>query len=307
MGEQPRVPAGSPKGGQFGSKGGGGGGGAGLPGPPQEVREDLEEGKRQSWDAAINDGNWKEDSIAELGQEGYDAFLKENPDQATYEENIRKALQKTADNSDPAMNVPLDVLTGQINKDGSFKGASETGASGATKESHPDHDEYMKSRVDAEAQLFSLGKDAAPSSRPKYGYLIDKDHQAHLKESKGSPVMEAYGDATVVFKSSVRGRTTITEMDSLDSQGARLPSPMNKVTHHSVSTGSAVYEMKGVLDSTRSGKPLTGYAYHEAQYHGKISTKDIKHVYVSKPPSLEQTLRLDKMAKADGFDWSVAP
>lgn len=226
-------------------------------------------------------------------------FLEKYPTQEAFEEAQRKALADMTNQSVPAMQVPLPTLTGKINADGEFKSTFETGKTGSAMGSN---EEYRGMRAEYEADLFSVGAGAAPGERPKYGFLMGKDAEAHLRAG----VPDQYGDATVVFKDSVRGRTTFTENDSLDSRGYRLPSPLGKPSHLSAYPGTDLGSHMRALKprGPASGHGFSAY-YDEAQYHGKLSVSDIQHVYLRAEPNKTQRPRLEKMAARHGFTWSV--
>jgi hypothetical protein len=292
MSEQPRVPAGGPKGGQFASKGGGGGGGGGagikLDSDGTTANEEWSEFQKEergfAWDEL------KEE--AEGGDEEAQGFFEEFPTQAAYNAAMQKSLEEMADNSDPAMIVNLSTLTNEIAKDGEFKSTFDvagqlptaTGAFGS---------DLTADRAAQESNLFDIDKGSSPAGgRPKYGLLVDKNHVKHIKEN--GTLQDEYGTTTVVFKSSVRGQTTL------------LTKPSG------LSAGGASRTVSDYRQDLKDNKrAASGKVYHEAQYHGKLSTKDISHVYVRKPKGMsesqfaDQQLRLDKLAKQDGFDWSV--
>jgi hypothetical protein len=213
------------------------------------------------------------------GEKALADFQKDFPDYDTYSEAMKTNLQTVMDNSDPAMAINLDILTDQVAK-GGFKSTFDTGTSatparqGNTPEAVAS---YQKTRADAEKKLYNLDEEGTPTSdRPKYGFMINKDNpEGYIKDSATNSM---YGDATVVFKSSVRSRTTVNEQDSMDamSEGApRFPSPVDRVSHLSVFPGTSLSEKAGVMMQAKIRRGAVGYDYHEAQYHGKLTTKDI--------------------------------
>jgi hypothetical protein len=292
MTDQPRVPAGSPEGGQWTSKNGGT---IASPSAVETIQKFRADTYRQNILA------YKDDLTQQTGKVDPEAvdFYKKYPTQEAFDTAHRAALQQVADNSVPGMRIPLSVLTGQIALDGEFKSTFETRKTGAKAGKGQKIDAYTRQRAEAEDQLMQISQDS--TVRPKYGVLINRhDPEGHVR--KTGDWLDQYGDATVIFKPNVRDRTTFTENDSLDSRGFRLPSPLNKASELSGFPGYSVGEHMRALKVTQ---PDAGMFYHEAQYHGRLGVEDIHHVYLNKPPSSTQQRKLESMSKKNGFTWSV--
>lgn len=183
-------------------------------------------------------------------------------------------LTKLVEGSDVNMRVPSEVMD-KILKDGVFKNQHATGTSRG--------DLDPSSRLEAERNAFGdhLSK---PEELPVYAYVNTYD--------KGyKPSVSGYGDVRIVFNEDVKRRTTITGQDSLtpfyDSAGA--PSPMLKPD---------IVSLDGDVDAYKTGSPPS-WGYIEAQIHGPLTTKDIKHVYIPRDNKLIQQV------KASGIPYTV--
>lgn len=186
--------------------------------------------------------------------------------------DTKKALdnfKNYLDGSDVNMRVPADIML-KILADGRFKNQHETGTSRGTLDN--------AYRLEAERNAFgdNLSK---PEELPVYGYVNTYD--------KGfRPSVSGYGNVRIVFNENVKSRTTVTGQDSLEpfagKDGAATPM-----------LNPSVASLDGDLETYRKGGLLYGYV--EAQIHGGLTTKDIKHVYVPDNPVLIKKLKEAKI------------
>lgn len=145
-------------------------------------------------------------------------------------------------------------------------------------------------RAAAEQMMFGIPKNADPKTRPFYGYLamdgVDAAHEDDL--------LNTYGDIQVVFKDSVRSRTTASVGDTLDQE--ILPSPVNDPQWYSFNPTAHDYKA-APKDYARSRSIL----YVEAQIHGGVGVSDIEEVAFSKPPSKALQQQLERL----GISWRL--
>lgn len=157
-------------------------------------------------------------------------------------------------------------------------------------------------RALAEEKLFGLGPDAPASKRPAYGYLFNKELQTRVKgrslverltgkrdsndrkrlaestvDQKTTLMNEdlyRYGDVAMILKNSaLRGRTTITQGDSLNAFLNQYPTPAKFGTRNRKSLQQAK------TSSARAD-------FFEAQILGGFSFKDIKRIVATEPQTI---------------------
>jgi hypothetical protein len=185
---------------------------------------------------------------------------------ATDIDKALNVLKNFVKNAPVSIRVPEDVLP-QILEDGRFKNQHETGTSRGMLDS-----EYRKV---AERNAFGINQ-KKPTDFPIYGY-ISTGVNGHR------PPVQHYGDVRVVLNDDVKNRTTITAQDSLSPFSNLRGAPSPLLDPKAVSLNSDV-------DTYASyGRP-PDYNYVEAQIHGGITVKDIKHVYFPDTPSNRDSL-----------------
>lgn len=174
-----------------------------------------------------------------------DIYLPEEIDAAM------AAVESLVKDKPISMRVPSAILTDYILPQGRFKNQHETGTSRG----------YLDSEYRKEAERIAFGEDL--ENFPIYGYIkTDYDDNG---------VLSFYGEVRVVFKPSVRERTTITMDDSLDNFMAKqvAPSPLTKLSPQCIDNA---------YDIDTEGFAM---GYIEAQIHGGLALKDIDYVDLS--------------------------
>jgi TP901 family phage tail tape measure protein len=171
----------------------------------------------------------------------------------------------------------------------------------------------------AENRLFGFGPNTDPSKRPAYGYLFNRDlpqinygkksladklygedstrggmnprfrAQDSITEAMSimNPKTYRYGDIAMVLKNrALRGRTTITQGDSLNSRLDKYATPAKLGTRNRDAIRAAMTSGRGQRD------------FFEAQILGGFSFKDIKRIVATEP---ETIARLQASLKAAGI------
>jgi len=162
-------------------------------------------------------------------------------------------------------------------------------------------------RADVEKQLFGFPLDVDPKKRPTYGALVE--------DLEGTVLSADYGDTVVIFKDSLKRRTTWVDGDSFDCKSEVMrPSPLGKPSADSLPIGRMhrnIMEKEPFVDKSR--KELLRdeiktigtkkhYDYTEVQIHGTVSTSDIAEVVFSREPSE----RLKEALMAQDIPWRVS-
>lgn len=181
-----------------------------------------------------------------------------------------KALERLTELVEGApvtMRVPSSIMGLIIEK--GFKNQHETGTSRGTL------DPAMRAR--AERNSFGEGL-TKPSDFPLYGYI-------DTTANGFRPATSNYGDVKIIFKDSIKARTTITAGDSLG------------VFRRKEAVGTPLLNpgKEGLDDNTweLTHPPHAPYGYIEAQIHGGIKLSDIESVSI--PPA--RYFRGDEYAK----------
>lgn len=171
------------------------------------------------------------------------------------------------------MFVPPAALR-RVLVDGRFKNQHETGTSRG-----------MLGRGPFEERAMGVDGEEDPTSAPVYGLVTDAPESTeHLYQRTH------YGRAVVVFRDSLRPRTTFTVGDSLDENivegPTTWPTPVNDPDE-----GSQLYGIDDPLAVERIDDLRRNY-YVEAQYWGPVNVGDIEMVYVDDyEPELAAELR----------------
>jgi hypothetical protein len=146
------------------------------------------------------------------------------------------------------MRIGVNELNSILHDDGVFKSQHETGSSRG----------YFgpEKRERRETQMFS-----AANTRPKYGYLSERDQR-----SKNARSLSFYGDIAVEFKDEVAKRTTFTVGDSLNEELAAM----------------RVEDIPSASPERRAVTANSLGSYVEAQIHGTLTLNDVVRIYVTK-------------------------
>jgi hypothetical protein len=163
--------------------------------------------------------------------------------------------------------------------------------------------DYREARQDLEVGLWGVPeKDAGPI----YGYF-----DTPLQPSLFNQVRN-YGEATIILKDSVAGRTTITAGDSANHGLTPVLVTDARKGNLSLEQVDSVYRSRyfqrgetSVSQPINSVRTIESIDYFEAQIHGGISLKDIKSVDVRNqsgysPPVSEAT---KKILKENGIEF----
>lgn len=161
-----------------------------------------------------------------------------------------------------------------------------------------------EARSKAESNLFGVPANLPARERPIYGHMFDPE-VGDIGEAL------SYGEVQVVFKPSVRSRTTITGMDSLELGDGEFtpsakPSPLTNPSVRSVKVFDAGTESsflhRDPLVATQLNKVHVSYT--EAQIHGGVRTSDIDRVIFAHDPPSPQT---ERMLDEAGIPWVFDP
>ena len=202
-------------------------------------------------------------------------------DQIDRDEAIRRineTLQSTVNNGKMAMQVRSQDIDSILSS--GFKSGfdTKTGAGGANAR-------YYESRDLIERVNFGS---RVEETRPLYGFL-DSD-------AVRTGAAKNYGDVKVVFKDEVRGTTSVSWGDSLNSKAIR-PAPVNRVDWYAVDPDLGAY--RDVLSGSVSTAQTAGYV--ELQFHKALTAADIQSLVFPVEPGAELVAKL----KTLGIDWSV--
>lgn len=192
----------------------------------------------------------------------------------------------------PAMRVPKEALH-SILKHG-VKNQRETGESRGSFD--PD------GRTNAEHKGLGYPKNLPAGEYPVYGYM---EHPYSTNKYPSN-----YGDVLLLFKDSIRDRTTVTFGDSLGAMGHGdlIGTPVNKAGVESIGDRARALVDFDVEMGRAVPVPVYKYPeasenqyYIEAQYHGGVGHKDIKEVIFNSNPSKAVQAELDALE----IPWSV--
>jgi len=239
-------------------------------------------------------------------------------------------IRHTLQNGKVAVGLKSEALLNIINGDGQYKTIFEN-----TNVRNPGVMSFPEGRADNELLNFGIPKDADPTTRPAFGYLIsdgfeNEDWFTALtpKEQEnykrlvsidaigrvGRPVngglnMISFGDARIVLKRSVMDRTTYAVDGTLTTN--TFPRPVNaEPTKESMALAGAYGRDQGVtrgqgrgLIDEVNGSIDPTLSFIEAQVHGRFTLDDVEAIYVSaeKAPEIESALR----AKGLGIEVRV--
>lgn len=191
-------------------------------------------------------------------------------------EEMLHEVKKQVSNARVIMRVTPNVLL-KILQDDKFKNQHETGTSNG--------DLDPQGRLYAETKAFGTPVDNDPKNFPVYGIM---DIPGLIQRPDRN--IDAYGDIKVVFKDSIKKRTSVTVDDSLynfrDDKVA--PSPVTNLGFE-------------CLDSIKLKDGKINCPYVEAQIHGKTTTRDIDKVVL--PKSYESNLELIKRLKEANINY----
>jgi len=159
----------------------------------------------------------------------------------------------------------------KIYKDGKIKSQFETDTSSGIL----DPDERYK----FEQNVFGYKEGA---ERPIYGYLVDDPTKKYQS-------LEGYGDTIIILRDTMRNKTTFIFGDTYDLYGTNRSFTPSKLTNPNMKCipleNESIENVKKILDRILNSKSMNpniagkDLYYVEAQYHGGVSTKDIKRIY----------------------------
>jgi hypothetical protein len=223
-----------------------------------------------------------------------------------YRAELKRHLTELVAGKDVVVRVTPSVLE-HVLDDGRLKTQYESGRSGGYRETNLDN------RRMGELATTGTSLDTPDAERPVYGSVAVSGLRGAGRDDffDGNKVnpdrLSQYGRVQVVLKPSVRGRTTFTVGDSLDT---RYTGRASRLTDPSIASAGLVASGRGGLVHTGlRGDPLgrdyespqfRGNQYVEAQIHGGVRVDDIAEVVL---PSRAGKLvsRLD----AAGIPWRV--
>lgn len=193
------------------------------------------------------------------------------------------------DNSQPAISVPTVVLR-HIVRSGRMKSQFETGRSSG--------DYNPERRSSAEKFWFGYGEDHPDHARPIYGYLTRHPYTDDATHSYGAHTL-------ILHKPRVWHRTTYTGADSLDNRRRIAPVPVtnrhslhgmplehfdlddemaSEMSPEEIGHHMRRFNPERIADEFwRHPDDVNDINYPEAQYHGGVSLKDVRHVILRSP------------------------
>lgn len=197
----------------------------------------------------------------------FDLHKRHNPDDADVpnaelRQRVNAKLKELLDGAQVRVRLsPEDFLL--VLADGRFKNQFETGTSnGALNQQY---------RRKVEKEQMGVGSRVAPENRPIYGYAVDGD--THPTNDTGT--VRHYGRVVVDLYATVKNRSTVTLVDSLDDP--TVATPMNNPDLRSMSARE--YKLPDqYIRGTTMVEPYT-----EVQMFGGVSADDIKKVYLRAP------------------------
>jgi len=237
--------------------------------------------------------------MSDSGREAADAAIGNHASTGFYNrlpqmrQQTVKTWQEYLDDSQISIQVPDEEVLEQILGDGRFKSQFESGYSLGIYDT--------KARASMEKRLFGYAEDAAPSTRPIYGYA----HQGAGAYGPGG--VDGYGNVRVILKDEVKERTTVTMTDSLMAGDTVGASPITELHYSSFSPWEVPPDpVQAARYVYRKGADAPGYSYIEAQVHGGVRAEDIEQVLFSEIDYPDGPLRsvaekLDEL----GIPWEV--
>jgi hypothetical protein len=134
---------------------------------------------------------------------------------------------------------------------------------------------YRRARKEGEEELFGIDQKAGPDDRPIYGFL---ENPARIKAAAAEI---GYGDIQVVLKDELKGRTSYTVGDSLDTGVQEKPAvAVTAPIKYEGRDGTTTRVGLTTRDWVESGRGEFRPQYIEAQVHGGVSLKDVKVVRI---------------------------
>jgi hypothetical protein len=208
-----------------------------------------------------SDRVWAGEEISYMGYGIYeDEFDHEDYQDEGYRQRVSEEFAEIMRDGAPALSTPAGEVLDDILESGRFKNQFETGTSGGALS--PD------GRMAQEEMFFGYASDTPAEERPIYGWVDHPDSQNNQR------LFAQYGILTWRLKDEVKGRATVTSVDSLSRPV--VPGPWRNPGWRA--TLPAGYHDGGLL-SYATSDPLhdTGLFDDvlEAQYHGGLSLDDV--------------------------------
>lgn len=275
--------------------------------PKPAVSDDLADEPWRQWNPMRTDreylANWRGvdpadlDNPVNIGVHCEHALKQMGVDITTATpEEIERALRQLADEVSDILNtakvstyIPDEDVLAEILKDGRFKTQFETGTSQGVL------DERFRAIV--ERDVFGIDKDMPDKYRPFYGFLDNIDPNSN-------DAANSYGEVRVVFKDSVKSRTTWTNNDSLSQHRTNACAPASGFGSDLTdlyATQGYIKPYRTLSDRTPAQNAVFTYVYNEAQIHGGLPVSDIEHVVLPyKAPKVQDML--DQL----GIPWSIS-
>lgn len=298
--EHPRYPEGDERGGQFRSKDSeepmdlgppaalpGAGGDWGSERDPQWegdplVPEGADYGGEYYAPYVQSDAAWQGQTRPEMGYSIDPQMYREalgGGDLHDYQQRVEQEMQRVAEEGQLMIQTPYYGVMDEILNEGRFKSQFETASSGGV--FHPE------GRAVQERMFFGYPQDIPPYQRPIYGWL---DHPDHYAESSTIP---QYGNVTWQLKEGMRGRTSVSFVDSLSRPV--IPGPIRN-------PGWRAMVPPGYVDSALIGgvSDLLDYGLFdgdviETQYHGGVSLEDVERVRIKLDEYDQDNLDFEKL------------
>ncbi|QNQ80792.1 minor capsid protein [Lactobacillus sp. PV034] len=257
-------------------------------------------------------------TLRHLTTKSIDDFINKNVNKYDTDEetkrlvkiNVKKQLQKIADISAlPTVQVRMRVNTSDLESiiNTGFKNQFETHKSGGLFD--------PARRKKATANLFNIPMEEVNNYKSidfeKYGYLWDSRDDEPFNRN-----LNQYGSSKIIFKDSIKSRTTYNHGDSLGIKGMPLeklakPSKIGTInesylrnlkfmksnqgrTFLSKLWKDPYLELNENYDNINKFIKNKQYDYNEAQLHGHLTYKDIDYIII---PKDELTESLEKLLK----------
>jgi len=170
----------------------------------------------------------------------------------------------------------------KVFEDGIFKNQFETN----TSQGMLNH----QMRIDTEALQHDIWVDAKATDRPVYGYIAKNESDII------TPSTESYGSYRVVFKPSIKSRTTFTYGDSLGGSSrlvSYLPIPVEgNLKPNQIFKALTSNDLKKI---NREVPIIHPDIYSEAQIFGPLKIEDIESIHFTNPPEEWAHWELDQL------------
>jgi hypothetical protein len=202
-----------------------------------------------------------------------DHALRASIDVEIYRDEALTRVRELLTDRQLRLRTRVDGLSGLMDED-LFRTSFAGGVSGGVND--------LATRIQVEANVLGVDRDAAIAERPAYGYLQGTDETGNT--------LNSYGSVLLVLSTELTERTTIVFGDSMGTTysgtyAAFAPSPLSAP---SLLCTYATCELRSAETLANATDPTFRYA--ELQIYGGISQRDISFVVFSKANGPDEAL-----------------